>query len=339
MNLCMLKKLLAIPPIALCLVGISLQASATPYTTCGEPGRLKCVVPIVGPKIPPPKKVPGKEISFRFDRDAVGVPDKEQNVAWDGIGGTADTFDYSGSRTILGVVDQDREVDALANSGDALYHEVIDNLAALLFSVQDDPNVSYEATNGKFGTWATPPEIDNMSPIRDTDGLEVWGGDGPGQDDANNYSLEDDSGTRDPNDVAVWNYIGGVSSPNWLTDEIALIVALASGVPVDLLREINLDAMMTTDPNEIMFSIDPVLARDGSTLLDGGEIFVGVRGVSGKYLFHGGHLWDTAFDVKGTFGLGNENINALEAVAPEPGILALFSLAGLILLFRQRRVA
>jgi hypothetical protein len=130
-------------------------------------------------------------------------------------------------------------------------------------------------------------------------------------------------GDPDPNGVAVWNYAGGVSTPNWLTSEIALIVALASGIDIDLLQNINLDAMMTWDPNEILFSIDPVLGRDGSTLLDGGEIFVGVRGVSGKYLDHGLHLWNTAFDVRGTFGLDSENVNALEAIStletvPEP---------------------
>ncbi len=355
-------KLAAMGSAGLMLFGLSLPASATLFTTCGTPPRSACVVPEPGASIPPPPVVSGKEMSTHTpgtwgtggDRSASGALDAEQNIAWDGIGGTADTFDYTGSRAND---TQDREVDALANSGDILYFDVIGNRAALLFSVDDDPNIYSESIFGAGGVWAdqsisTPDgtlgsDIDDMNPILDTDGLEVWGLDGPAGDDANNYSLESSSGpipytavpsgaalvfggVPDPLSVSVWSFTAGVSTPNWTTTEIATIVSLATGIQLSQLDDINLDGMMTFDPDDIMFTIDPILAIGGSTLLDGGEIFVGTRGaagIAGSFLSHGGHLWDTAFDVMGTFGLQHENVNALEAVAvSEPASLALMGL-------------
>ncbi len=74
------------------------------------------------------------------------------------------------------------------------------------------------------------------------------------------------------------------------------------------LKAVNLDAMMVFE-DKIMFSIDPIQG------LDGGEIFVYDQSTrKSSFLKHGGHLWDTSFDVMGTFGTASENINALEAV-------------------------
>ncbi|MFN0125501.1 MAG: hypothetical protein ACKV19_02315 [Verrucomicrobiales bacterium] len=58
-----------------------------------------------------------------------------------------------------------------------------------------------------------------------------------------------------------------------------------------------------------------------------------------SHLFHGSHLWDTGFDVAGTFG-GLENVDGLEAVAvPEPSAAAIAAFACLGLWrFRRRKV-
>jgi hypothetical protein len=85
---------------------------------------------------------------------------------------------------------------------------------------------------------------------------------------------------------------------------------------------------------QLIFSIRPLdlapLSPPGGPLLptfDGGEIWLYDSAMKATaYLNHGGHLWDTLFDVRGTFGLNNENIDAIEAVAtfiPEPSTWAL----------------
>ena len=334
------------------------SASASPFTLCGTSPRDVCVFPLASPDIPLPPEVPGKELSTRFDRGLTG-PDPEQNLAWDGIGGTAEATDYTGSRADFPDT-LDREVDALANSDDALYDAAISNTAAIVISVDGNPNIYFEDIFGGTGLWAdqdvsTPDGlpgsvIDDMTPILDLDGLELWGEDGPAGADANRYSLESTgaTGVPDPLGISVWDFAGGVSTPLWSIADIAGIVSLASGVDLAS-NQVNLDAMMTSGVSSIMFSIDAA----GS--LDGGEIFVGTRvggfgtAIStGAFLFHGGHLWDTAFDVRGTFGVASENINALEAIAtlepngpeiPEPLTVLLVGMGLAVVGWRRRQTA
>src|SRR5690606_8119981 len=70
---------------------------------------------------------------------AVALPpppaDPEQVIAWDGIGGTTDGIDYSLSRSVD--FPREQEVDALANSNDALYRRLREDLAHLIFSHDD----------------------------------------------------------------------------------------------------------------------------------------------------------------------------------------------------------
>jgi hypothetical protein len=66
--------------------------------------------------------------------------------------------------------------------------------------------------------------------------------------------------------------------------------------------------------------------------IDGGEIWSWQFGQPlAQFLNHGGHLWDTAFNVRQATGAVNENIDALEAVAvPEPStFLSLLTLGSL----------
>lgn len=335
----------------------SSSALATPFT--------------MGPRIfpgteilPTPVEVPGKEYSNHIDVDdtqPTPMLDPEQNLAWDGIGGRNNTFDYSNSR--LGD-SLPREVDAIANAGDALYFEVINDRTWLLFSTDEDNRIFYEEhVTGANGIWALPPTIDadmaaidpnigiqnTMPTDMDVDGLEVWGGDGPQFDDANRYSLEDDPF----NNIAVWKYDKNINLSTPLYTKTDIAQAIDDLFPnFDIIAEdIDLDAMMTFGSN-IMFSVDPIIDKG----LDGGEIFVwdGVA-ASAIFLTHGGHIWDTTFDVMGTFGTATENINALEAVGtfedspictggncsqtvPEPGtILGLLAISGLGLGLKRKK--
>lgn len=311
------------PVMVAALVLVTLPASATGYNPTGP-----YVYAAPGSGIPGPANVPGLEFSDRVDRDAANpsAADPEQNIAWDGTGGTADTFDYSGTRTLAdGSVDIDRQVDALANYGDALFQEVAYlNTAALLFSVSADPNIYFEAISGASGIWATPAMIDGVTAVTDVDALEVWGPAGSPNspaDDSNMYSLETDA-----NGVAVWHY-DGTSSSAWVT---VAEIGTAIGLDDSLWGLLDLDGLMMYG-DALLFSIAPIHTVAGGLIYDGGEIWVwdGSPNSAASFLNHGGHVWDTAFDVRGTFGVQSEDINALEAVAtiiPEPASLALLAL-------------
>jgi hypothetical protein len=365
------------------LLGVTVapsQVLAGPFVPQGP-----FVQPAPGSGIPGPKNVPGKEYSDRFDKDTQEPPvlDPEQNIYWDGNGGRQDAFDYSGSRA--GDTDPAREVDALANHGDALFWDVIANRAALLFSTGSttlllpgdsraavynaspdynqlgihEKSVLVEPIGGGTGFWATPPQIDQAG-VNDLDGLEVWGldpaGPTPNGADADMYSLLEDptiNGTR----TSVWYYNGGVSTSYLNAAQIA--AAINRPDIVNLADIIDLDGLMVWDGvnigqwdngDAILFSVMPIDANlDGIITpninggdIDGGEIWSWRFGQAAQFLNHGGHLWDTAFNVRQATGAVNENIDALEAVAfcppgddcsppiPEPStVLSLLTLGSL----------
>jgi len=351
------------------LLGVTVapsQVLAGPFVPQGP-----FVQPAPGPGIPGPKNVPGKEYSDRFDKDTQEPPvsDPEQNIYWDGNGGRQDAFDYSGSRA--GDTDPAREVDALANHGDALFWDVIANQAALLFSTGSttlllpgdsraavynaspdynqlgihEKSVLFESIGGGIDFWAKPPEIDQAG-VNDLDGLEVWGGlADPTPNDADMYSLLGDpliNGIR----TSVWYYNGGVSTSYLNAAQIA--AAINRPDIVNLADIIDLDGLMVWDggnigqwdnSDAILFSVMPIDANlDGIITpnvnggdIDGGEIWSWRFGQAAQFLFHGGHLWDTAFNVRQATGAVNENIDALEAVAtPEPSsFLSLLALGTL----------
>ncbi|NCS22132.1 MAG: PEP-CTERM sorting domain-containing protein [Microcystis aeruginosa G11-06] len=354
------------------LLGVTVapsQVLAGPFVPQGP-----FVQPAPGPGIPGPKNVPGKEYSDRFDKDTQEPPvlDPEQNIYWDGNGGRQDAFDYSGSRA--GDTVTAREVDALANHGDALFWDVIANQAALLFSTGSttlllpgdsraavynaspdynqlgihEKSVLVEPIGGGTGFWATPPQIDQAG-VNDLDGLEVWGldpaGPTPNGADADMYSLLEDptiNGTR----TSVWYYDGGVSTSYLNAAQIA--AAINRPDIVNLADIIDLDGLMVWDGvnigqwdngDAILFSVMPIDANlDGVITpninggdIDGGEIWSWRFGQAAQFLNHGGHLWDTAFNVRQATGAVNENIDALEAVAtPEPSsFLSLLALGTL----------
>lgn len=304
------------------------------------------VLPIPGPFIPSPTQVPGKEYTDDFDKNTVPALDPYQVIAWDGVGGVMDSFDYSGTGVpgVPGPPSVDEvNVDALANNRDALFHSVIANTSALLFSVTGDNNIYFESIVGGGGIWATPPQIDHHG-VTDVDALEVWGPEA--QDDSNRFSL-----TVDPGGTAIWAFTppGGPSVPFVTTAQISAAIGLVIPPGYQLLNQVDVDGLMTFDEN-ILFSIRPLDAAPIMpgppiiNLFDGGEIWVWNSVNPAVFLNHGGHLWNTAFNVKGTFGVQNENVNALEAVStPEPGTVTLLCVGVLVMLaygwHRRKRVA
>ena len=323
---------------------------ASPWSPVPNP-----VIPRPGTGLPSPTETTGKDFSDYRDRNALGVGEPERVIAWDGSGGTRDSFNYVLTRTAYPDVNFPMSVDAISNGGDALFQTLRDDRSALLFSVGDvgvggpvaDPTIYYVrptfsgAVPGGHGVWATAPEIDDefdpatgAQRIRDVDGLEVWG---PDQlDDTNRYSLYGDPFTNfvAPNEshkVAIWEYdsVNHVSKHHTLTTHLAAAMDLqyfgfGEGGPLwgHLVELMDVDAMMTLG-TRVTFSIAPLalsqFSQPGGPLLpdfDGGEIFeYDGPGIPTRFLEMGGYVWDTALDIMGTFGVPSENINALESIA------------------------
>lgn len=319
-------------------------AEANPWVPVANP-----VNPSPHRIIPKPDTVPGKDFSDVRDRNAAGAPDPEQVVAWDGSGGVRDSFDYSGTQPAP-LNQLDVEVDGLSAGGDALFAALRANEAALLFSVETDPNIMFERETGLpasppgFGVWATAIDIDAMNPPVDTDALEIWGGDN--NDDSDRYSLAGDPPIVGAGKVAVWSFTspGGPSAPHTMTTDLAAAMDLQfAGIGVggpywsQLVELMDVDAIMTFGP-QVTFSIRPLTFQIPGPApilvsFDGGEIFeYDGAGVATRFLNHGGHLWDTTFDVSGTFLVNHENIDAIEAAAttPEPGSCAMVLTIGLL---------
>jgi hypothetical protein len=330
-------------------------------------------VPLINPAGPfpnnvvlSPNRVPGKDFSDVRDRDELAIPDPQQVVAWDGSGGVRDSHDYNGTQNppLVNLNPFIQEVDGIAAGGDALFQELRDNQAALVFSVEGDARVLFERETGLpasppgHGVWATPAQIDAMNNPVDTDGLELWGGDQ--NDDSDRYSLAGDpfaDFTTSHRKVAVWSFTPalGPSTPHTFTSDLASSISLQLGYgatgPVfgQLVELLDVDAIMAFGP-QLTFSIRPisfsVQVGAGPVLItfDGGEIFeYDGPGQATEFLNHGGHLWDTGFNLITAFpdlNLTSENIDALEAVAgiPEPSTFMLAMLAAMVpLRFLRRR--
>lgn len=206
-------------------------------------------VPSTGPGLISPDLTFGKEYSHDLDQStagAGGLPDPEQVIAWDGIGGAADGVDFSGTR---GPNFEDSEVDAIANHNDALFTRLRRDDAHLIFSHDDRISgyapggasffpvtvpsggpitlsggnviggageLSYElggvhAPTATMGLWASQAEINGMPNPIDVDGVEVWGPEPGTTGDSDKYSLDVDAFTVPPTGGAatsIWNLSG-----------------------------------------------------------------------------------------------------------------------------------
>ncbi|QDT68191.1 hypothetical protein MalM25_11080 [Planctomycetes bacterium MalM25] len=223
--------------VRLLAAGVLLSATPAlatiPYTPVALPPG---ATPAIGPGLISPSVTFGKEYSHDLDETTTlggGVPDAQQIIAWDGIGGTADGLDYTGTRPTYTPDDQ---VDAVAHHNDALFRHLGEDRSHLIFSHDDmisgyfggppgpaggafsaltvpsagpipisNGNViggagelSYElagvfAPPSTMGTWAKQGEINGMPLPGDVDGVEVWGPEPGTEGDGDKYSLEVDA--------------------------------------------------------------------------------------------------------------------------------------------------
>jgi hypothetical protein len=208
----------------------------------------------------------------------------------------------------------------------------------------------------------------NLNATDDLDGLELYG---PEQtSDANMYSRKGDPNTDESGRVSVYRFypdrpdpqtaLPGLSVPYLRTEMLLDAVITDDGTKPDWGKhnpnDFDVDAMKIWDVadddhfgegDEILFSIRPI---DG--LFDGGEIWLYKFGDStAQFLVQGlmedgitPRTWNKANEVSQFFfgdDAHGEDIDALEALAPEPSSLTLLVLGGLtgvaFVLRRRRR--
>ncbi len=271
----------------------------------------------------PCSEVQNREFSDDVDVDQNGVSDPGQVLWFDCFGGALD----NPFRDVVEPNNFGLQVDALANRNDRLFLPFVSDGVEMIFSVEDDRNIYFEREQtGAFGLWN-----ENVA-RQDVDALEVWG-----DSNSDHHSFQ-----GDPGGVSLV-YEGTLGIQNVMQSQLlAGIQSLGIGLSLQP-EDLDLDAAMrwneAASEGLLAFSVVPVDDGFGNVILDGGEIFVlNLDTSTAEFLFHGGHQWDTDFEVMGTFGLDNENINAIEAVAPTPSALALLAIGGFFERRRCRRI-
>jgi hypothetical protein len=288
--------------------------------------------------VPPVARVPGKEYTDALDVTHVPSPHAVQPTQigmFDGIGGAQDGLRLSDYATNIGGF----HIDAQSQVRDVLFEEARDNRVSLIVSTSFDQMLgggialAAERTTGAVQPFAASTQIVSHphagGQLRDVDSIDLWGPEG--QPHAAFYSFRDD-----PNNTSIYTLQAlafGFLQPYLTRGEIAGAIGNTGLTPL-----IDVDALMVHDigtgftpfdgdfgpGDSIMFSIAPIPNPEGGDFYDGGEVWVWEHGQPAQFLNHGGHLWNTAFNVGAAFGVQTENIDALEAVGvPEPGTAAL----------------
>lgn len=311
------------------------------------------VTPAETDLVPNVQRVPGKDYTDSLDMTHTTTPHSvrpSQLGQWDGIGGARDGQWLAQGNTQF----FEFNVDAQSQVSDVLFDGVINNRNPLIVSTSSDGMLGNdtalvaERTSGSAETFATRKQVVDHPHVggllRDIDSVDLWGTEDP-DGHAGFYSFG-----SDPNNTSVYyNFLGGV--PNVQPYLSKNDIANAIGDP-NIAPQIDVDGLMVRDigtgfnpfdgefntGDAIMFSIAPVVDAAGTVRYDGGEIWVWEHGQPAQFLKHGGHTWDTAFDVAGLLRVNTENIDALEAVGaiPEPGSLALL-VGGVVATIATRR--
>lgn len=319
-----------------CAVGaiLSIAPRGAAYTPVVLP---PMAVPAVGPGVIVPNNVFGKEYSRNLDENSLGVVDPERVVAWDGVGGTLDGLDYSGSRLLP--APREQQVDALANSFDMLYNETLADRSHLIFShtsvigrygaggfagfgpvvpltgpvtltngnvILGAAEISVEEGGVFAGPqvqhgWAPIGSITTQAPAADLDGLEVWGPEPALAADSNKYSLEYD--VIAGGGVSVWSYdLGSGDSFSYITHAtiVTAVTSLLGNVPTSAFNRGDLPSFEGINLDALM-----VQDRDGV-----GHQF---GGIGDSIIFSISQIVDPA-DNDGYYATGSE-LFVLEATA------------------------
>jgi hypothetical protein len=310
------------------------------------------IVPGIIDAVPDVNRVPGKEFTDSLDMTYVPTPhalSPAQLGRFDGQGGAENGLDLAFYAPPLA----DSNVDAQSQVRDRLFNPVRNNRVPLVVSTSfdqmlgSDVALAAERTGGAVESFATSPQIVNHAhaggQLRDIDSVDLWGREQ--QPRAGFYSFQ-----NEPGGVSIYTLqtiAVGFMTPYVTTGQIAGAIGNTALAPF-----IDVDGLMVNDigsgPNpfdgqfgpgdSIIFSIEPIPNPEGGDFYDGGEIWVWDFGQPAEFLKHGDHLWNTAFDVQGTFGVNTENIDAIEAVStPEPMTVPLCVVAGAALIACRRR--
>ncbi|MCO6043222.1 PEP-CTERM sorting domain-containing protein [Aeoliella sp. ICT_H6.2] len=158
-----MQRLLVYGTLFTLLLSPSAQA-AVPYVPVPVFGK-----PLTGPNVMRPDEVYGKEYSNDRDFSVIGpTGDPQQIVNWDGSGGVMDGLDYSFTQQQN---EFDLQLDAMANSRDGLFRQVVRDDAHLVYS-HDDEIVMYPAgPGGPMNLFRMP----SVGPVTLANGQQIGG--------------------------------------------------------------------------------------------------------------------------------------------------------------------
>lgn len=206
------------------------------------------------------------------------------------------------------------QVDALAGQFDVAFGAVATNTGDLVFSLQGDllhpPGILYrETVGGLVGPSRAHFHFNNpdaAGDLDDIDGLDYWAPTYPVGGVAGHYSL-----TGEPGGTSVFAPAPPGPPTAVLTQAQAFAAVVALGF-TGAAGDVDIDALMVGHQGDYLFSIRP------AANFDGGEIIFLPGSLPPVFLFHGGHFWDTAFNVGAACGLPDPapdpdyNVDAIE---------------------------